>query len=81
MSVTAPLGFLAAGVAAGLKPSGQPDTAVVLNEGPSRSAAAVFTGNRVQAAPRPFGSLGLGFRALTVPPRGPSGRRSPAGRA
>jgi glutamate N-acetyltransferase/amino-acid N-acetyltransferase len=51
VSVTAPLGFRAAGVAAGLKPSGQPDVAVVLNDGPSRSAAAVFTTNRVQAAP------------------------------
>jgi glutamate N-acetyltransferase/amino-acid N-acetyltransferase len=51
LSVTAPLGFRAAGVTAGLKPSGQPDVAVVLNDGPSRAAAAVFTGNRVQAAP------------------------------
>jgi glutamate N-acetyltransferase/amino-acid N-acetyltransferase len=51
MSVTAPLGFRAAGVAAGLKESGQPDVAVVLNDGPSRAAAAVFTTNRVQAAP------------------------------
>ena len=51
MSVTAPLGFRAAGVTAGLKESGQPDVAVVLNDGPSRAAAAVFTGNRVQAAP------------------------------
>jgi glutamate N-acetyltransferase / amino-acid N-acetyltransferase len=51
LSVTAPLGFRAAGVTAGLKPSGQPDVAVVLNDGPSRSAAAVFTTNRVQAAP------------------------------
>ena len=51
MSVTAPLGFRAAGVVAGLKQSGQPDVAVVLNDGPSWSAAAVFTTNRVQAAP------------------------------
>jgi glutamate N-acetyltransferase / amino-acid N-acetyltransferase len=51
MSVTAPLGFRAAGVAAGLKESGQPDVAVVLNDGPSRAVAAVFTRNRVQAAP------------------------------
>jgi glutamate N-acetyltransferase / amino-acid N-acetyltransferase len=51
MSVTAPLGFRAAGVAAGLKESGQRDVAVVLNDGPSRAAAAVFTSNRVQAAP------------------------------
>src|SRR3984885_1414183 len=51
MSVTAPSGFRAAGVAAGLKESGPPDVAVVLNAGPSRAAAAVFTANRVQAAP------------------------------
>jgi glutamate N-acetyltransferase / amino-acid N-acetyltransferase len=51
MSVTAPLGFRAAGVAAGIKESGLPDVAVVLNDGPSRAAAAVFTANRVQAAP------------------------------
>jgi glutamate N-acetyltransferase / amino-acid N-acetyltransferase len=51
MSVTAALGFRAAGVAAGLKPSGVRDVAVVLNDGPSRAAAAVFTTNRVRAAP------------------------------
>jgi glutamate N-acetyltransferase/amino-acid N-acetyltransferase len=51
MSVTAPLGFRAAGVAAGLKASGERDVAVVINDGPSRAAAAVFTANRVQAAP------------------------------
>ena len=51
MSVTAPLGFRAAGVAAGLKPAGARDVAVVVNDGPSRAAAAVFTANRVKAAP------------------------------
>src|SRR5487761_1662882 len=51
MSVTAPLGFRAAGVAAGLKASGERDVAVVINEGPSRAVAGVFTANRVQAAP------------------------------
>jgi glutamate N-acetyltransferase / amino-acid N-acetyltransferase len=51
MSVTAPLGFRAAGVVAGLKKSGERDVAVVINDGPSRAAAAVFTTNRVQAAP------------------------------
>jgi glutamate N-acetyltransferase/amino-acid N-acetyltransferase len=51
MSVTAPQGFRAAGVKAGLKTSDDPDVAVVLNDGPSRAAAAVFTTNRVQAAP------------------------------
>jgi glutamate N-acetyltransferase / amino-acid N-acetyltransferase len=51
MSVTAPQGFRAAGVAAGLKPPGQRDVAVVINDGPSRAAAAVFTSNRFPAAP------------------------------
>jgi glutamate N-acetyltransferase / amino-acid N-acetyltransferase len=51
MSVTAPLGFRAAGVEAGLKRAGERDVAVVINDGPSRAAAAVFTSNRIQAAP------------------------------
>ena len=51
MSVTAPRGFRAAGVAAGLKASGDRDVAVVINDGPSRAAAATFTSNRVKAAP------------------------------
>jgi glutamate N-acetyltransferase / amino-acid N-acetyltransferase len=51
MSVTAPLGFRAAGVAAGIKASGNPDVAVVINDGPSAAAAGVFTSNRVKAAP------------------------------
>ncbi len=50
MSVTAPIGFRAAGVVAGLKSGGR-DVAVVVNDGPSRAAAAVFTANRVKAAP------------------------------
>jgi glutamate N-acetyltransferase/amino-acid N-acetyltransferase len=49
--VTAPQGFRAAGVTAGLKASGRPDLALVVNGGPARAAAAVFTTNRVQAAP------------------------------
>jgi glutamate N-acetyltransferase / amino-acid N-acetyltransferase len=51
MSVTAPLGFRAAGIAAGIKESGDRDLALVVNDGPSRAAAAVFTRNRVKAAP------------------------------
>ncbi len=51
MSVTAPQGFRAAGVTAGLKASGRPDLALVVNDGPEHAAAAVFTTNRVQAAP------------------------------
>ena len=51
MTVTAPLGFRAAGVTAGLKASGKPDLALVVNDGPAKAAAAVFTSNRVAAAP------------------------------
>ena len=51
MSVTTPRGFRAAGVTAGLKASGRPDLALVVNDGPDHHAAAVFTGNRVEAAP------------------------------
>ncbi len=51
MSVTAAQGFRAAGVVAGLKSSGAPDVALVVNDGPSASAAAVFTGNRCKANP------------------------------
>ena len=51
MSVTAAAGFRAAGVAAGLKESGAPDVAVVVNDGPLDVAAGVFTTNRIQAAP------------------------------
>ena len=51
MSVTAAQGFLAAGVRAGLKKSGNPDLALVQNVGPSKTAAAVFTSNRALANP------------------------------
>ena len=51
MTVTAPVGFRAAGVIAGLKSSGLPDVAVVVNDGPGQAAAGVVTGNRVKAAP------------------------------
>ncbi|WP_454198953.1 bifunctional glutamate N-acetyltransferase/amino-acid acetyltransferase ArgJ [Nocardia sp. Marseille-Q1738] len=49
--VTAPLGFRAAGIAAGIKASGKPDLALVFNEGPEYPAAGVFTRNKVKAAP------------------------------
>ena len=51
MSVTAPLGFEAAGVAVGLKSTGKPDVAVVVNRGPLKVGAAVFTSNRAKANP------------------------------
>lgn len=51
MGITAPAGFSAAGITAGLKASGNPDLALVRNNGPRFDAAAVFTSNRVAAAP------------------------------
>ncbi|MGO1838875.1 MAG: bifunctional glutamate N-acetyltransferase/amino-acid acetyltransferase ArgJ [Candidatus Microbacterium stercoravium] len=51
MSVTAADGFEASGVAAGLKSSGGPDVALVVNRGPQKTAAAVFTSNRAKANP------------------------------
>lgn len=49
--VTAAAGFRAVGITAGLKASGTPDLALVVNDGPAKNAAAVFTTNRVAAAP------------------------------
>ena len=51
MSVTAPKGFIAAGVTCGLKTSGKPDLALVQNTGPHKFAASVFTSNRCKANP------------------------------
>ncbi|MQA80796.1 MAG: bifunctional glutamate N-acetyltransferase/amino-acid acetyltransferase ArgJ [Streptosporangiales bacterium] len=51
MGVTEAKGFRASGVAAGLKASGRPDVALVVNDGPRYDAAGVFTANRVKAAP------------------------------
>jgi glutamate N-acetyltransferase / amino-acid N-acetyltransferase len=49
--VTAPAGFRATGIAAGIKASGALDLALVFNEGPDYAAAGVFTRNKVRAAP------------------------------
>jgi glutamate N-acetyltransferase / amino-acid N-acetyltransferase len=49
--VTAPAGFRATGIAAGIKASGALDLALVFNEGPDHGAAAVFTRNKIKAAP------------------------------
>jgi glutamate N-acetyltransferase/amino-acid N-acetyltransferase len=51
VSVTAARGFRASGATAGLKGSGASDVALVVNDGPDHHAAAVFTSNRVEAAP------------------------------
>jgi glutamate N-acetyltransferase/amino-acid N-acetyltransferase len=51
VTVTAPRGFRAGAATAGLKDSGKPDVALVVNDGPLRAAAAVFTSNRFKANP------------------------------
>lgn len=51
MSIVAPAGFRAAGIAAGIKDGGRLDLALVVNDGPGSAAAALFTTNQVKAAP------------------------------
>ena len=51
MSVTFARGFKASGVKAGIKSNGNHDVALVVNEGPQFSCAAVFTSNKIKAAP------------------------------
>jgi glutamate N-acetyltransferase / amino-acid N-acetyltransferase len=52
MGVTVPRGFVASGLACGIKPSGAPDLALVATEDRgSVPAAAVFTSNKAKAAP------------------------------
>ncbi len=82
MSVTAAQGFRAAGVAAGLKPSGRPDVAVVVNDGPHDTAAGVFTRNRVQAAPVQWSRqvlTGHRLRAVVLNSGGANACTGPAG--
>ena len=51
MTITHPVGFRAAGVAAGLKSTGAKDLALVVNDGPRHDSASVFTANRCKANP------------------------------
>jgi glutamate N-acetyltransferase/amino-acid N-acetyltransferase len=64
MSITAAAGFLACGLAAGLKSGGRRDLALVVNTGPDYAAAGVFTTNRVKAAPVIWSQQVLGDRQL-----------------
>ena len=82
MTVTSPLGFRAAGVAAGIKDSGDPDVAVVINDGPSAAAAGVFTANRVKAAPVLWSQqvlAGQTVRAVVLNSGGANACTGPAG--
>lgn len=51
IGITVPVGFRAAALTAGIKASGNPDMALVVNDGPEYIAAGVFTRNRVVASP------------------------------
>jgi glutamate N-acetyltransferase/amino-acid N-acetyltransferase len=66
VSVTAAQGFRAAGVTAGLKASGGPDVALVVNDGPLDVAAGVLTSNRVKAAPVVWTEQVLGTGRLSA---------------
>ena len=76
-----PAGFRAAGVTAGLKASGKPDVALVVNDGPDHHAAAVFTSNRVEAAPVRRGRARSSRDGASTPssstPAGPTLHRRP----
>ena len=70
LSVTAPAGFTAAGIAAGIKTNGKLDLAVIASDRPA-SVAAVFTTNLAQAAPvvlskRHLAASGGHARAIVV---------------
>jgi glutamate N-acetyltransferase / amino-acid N-acetyltransferase len=80
--ITSPLGFRAAGIAAGIKESGSPDVAVVINDGPSSAAAGVFTSNRVKAAPVLWSQqvlAGESVRAVVLNSGGANACTGPAG--
>ncbi|TCN49557.1 glutamate N-acetyltransferase [Rhodococcus sp. SMB37] len=62
--VTSPAGFRGAGIRAGIKASGNPDLALVVNEGPDLAAAGVFTTNKVKAAPVLWSQQVLASHAL-----------------
>jgi glutamate N-acetyltransferase/amino-acid N-acetyltransferase len=82
MTVTAPAGFRAAGVAAGIKSGGGLDLALVVNDGPETAAAGVFTRNRVKAAPVLWSQLVLRggmVRAVVLNSGGANACTGPAG--
>ncbi len=82
MSVTAAKGFRASGVVAGLKPSGRPDMALLVNDGPLSVGAAVFTTNRCKAHPVTWSQQVVGdgvVRAVVTNSGGANCYTGPAG--
>jgi glutamate N-acetyltransferase / amino-acid N-acetyltransferase len=80
--VTAPAGFRATGIAAGIKASGALDLALVFNEGPDHAAAGVFTRNQVKAAPVRWSAQVLGtgrLRAVVLNSGGANACTGPLG--
>jgi len=81
VTVTTARGFRASGITAGLKKSG-PDVALVVNDGPLQAAAAVFTANRVKAAPVLWSAQAVGdgiARAVLLNSGGANACTGPAG--
>ena len=70
MTTTAALGFTAGAVTAGIKPSGNSDMALVVNNGPHFASAGVFTRNQVKAAPvqltQKYLNIGSTFKAVVL---------------
>ncbi|MDY5151742.1 bifunctional glutamate N-acetyltransferase/amino-acid acetyltransferase ArgJ [Actinotignum urinale] len=64
MSITTPAGFSASATAAHIKPSGKPDMALVVNNGPLYVASAVFTRNKVCAPPVKLSRKAVGHGEL-----------------
>ena len=64
--ITGPAGFSAGATTAGIKPSGAPDMALVVNNGPRFDAAAVFTRNRVVASPVKLSRKAIGDGKLAA---------------
>ncbi len=81
MSVTTPKGFTAAGVTAGIKASGRPDLALVVNNGPDAHAAAVFTSNAFKAAPVVWSADAVADGRLTAVVLNSGGANACTGRA
>jgi glutamate N-acetyltransferase/amino-acid N-acetyltransferase len=61
MTDITPAGFRTAGIAAGIKSTGAQDLALIVNDGPSPSSAAVFTPNRFAAAPVQWSRAALAY--------------------
>jgi len=84
VSVVAPIGFLAAGVAAGIKPRAALDLAIVKAESVT-GAAAMFTVNRAAAAPvrlsRRHLASSSGIRAIVINSGCANAATGPAGEA